>query len=85
MLVRKVINRVFAVKGTNIKRQIVSLMAGGKYYFLSVMLYLKPHKNPFLLFTAYSKMQTDLFSSQIGFLIFMVKHSALHYKVRGKL
>lgn len=28
-------------------------------------------------------MQTDLFPSQFGFLIFMVQHSALHYKVKG--
>lgn len=39
MLIRKVINSVFAVKGTNIKRQIVSLMAGGKNCFLSIKLY----------------------------------------------
>lgn len=41
MLTRKVINSVFAVKDTNIKRQIVSLMAGGKscfFFFGHIML-----------------------------------------------
>lgn len=87
VLIRKVINSVFAVKGTNIERQVVSLMAGGKNCLLSIVLYFKKTKpkTPFLLFTTYSKMRADLFSSRIGFLVVVVKHSALHYKVRGKL
>jgi len=48
MLIREVINSVFALKGTNIKRQIVSLMAGGTNCFLSVILYFKKSlKTPF--------------------------------------
>lgn len=73
----KVINSVFAVKDTNSKRQIVRWEK-----LLFCPLYVR---KTFFLFMAYSKRHTDLFSSQIDFLIFMVKVSASHYKVSGKL
>lgn len=87
MPIGKVINSVFAVKDTKCKRRIVSLMAGRKNCFLSIVLYFRKKQNQktFCPFTAYSKMHTDLFSRQIDFLIFIVKHSASHYKVSGKL